>query len=66
MYPVPQNGLLEGFDIALKDDDLGQIFIERVVKPSPEFDRYLFHYRREVLAKSSVKFNGKTEEEQSL
>lgn len=54
MYPVPQNGLPEGFDIILKDDELGQILVEGLVKPSPEFDRYLYHYRREVLAKSSA------------
>lgn len=35
--------------------------IEELVKPSPEFDQYLFEHRDEILAKQSAEFDAKME-----
>lgn len=59
LLPVPEKYLLEGFDIALKNDDAKNLLIEEQVKSSPEFDQYLFDHREEILAKQSAEFNAK-------
>ena len=60
-YPVPEKYLLEGFDIAFKDDETEQLLIEELVKTSPEFDQYLFDHRDEILEKKSAEFSAKME-----
>lgn len=42
-----------------RDGDGKQAVIEELVKPSPEFDQYLFDHRDEILAKQSAEFNAK-------
>lgn len=61
MFPVPEKYLLEGFDIAFKDDSTRALLIEELVKSSSEFDKDLFDHRDEILAKQSAEFNAKME-----
>lgn len=42
-----------------RDGDGKQAVIEELVKPSPEFDQYLFDHRDEILAQKSAEFNAK-------
>lgn len=42
-----------------RDGDGKQAVIEELVKPSPEFDQYLFDHRDEILAKQSAESNTK-------
>lgn len=61
MLPVPEEYLLEGFDIAFKDKETENLLIEELVKTSPEFDQYFFDHRDEILVKQSAEFNAKME-----
>ena len=58
-YPVPQKYLDEDLSFMTKDPETEQLLIEELVKPSPEFDQYLFDHRDEILAKQSAEFNAK-------
>ena len=51
LYEVP-NEYVDNF--RWRDGDGKQALIEELVKNSPEFDRYLFEHREEILAKQSV------------
>lgn len=56
MTPIPEKYLYKGLVVA---DDDRKLLIEELVKPSPEFDQYLFDHRDEILAKQSAEFNAK-------
>lgn len=58
IYKVPEKYWLNGLDFLITDDSK-QLLIEELVKPSPEFDQYLFDHRDEILAKQSAEFNAK-------
>lgn len=58
-YPVPQKYLDEDLSFMTKDSETEQLLIEELVKPSPEFDQYLFDHRDEILAQKSAEFNAK-------
>ena len=57
-YEVPLRFLVSEKCPLIKND-LKNRFIEELVKPSPEFDQYLFDHRDEILAKQSAEFNAK-------
>lgn len=58
--PVPINYIQENEILTDKElDDKKIIIIEELVKPSPEFDQYLFEHRDEILSKQSAEFNAK-------
>lgn len=40
-----------------RDGDGKQALIEELVKPSPEFDQYLFDHREEILSQKNAKYN---------
>lgn len=56
--PVPDEFLV-GESKMVINKELKQQFIDEYVKPSPEFDQYLFDHRDEILAKQSAEFNAK-------
>ena len=60
-YKVPSEYLDESLTFRLKGlkDDKGtrQKLYDELVKPSPEFDQYLFDHRDEILARNSAHFN---------
>lgn len=58
IYPVPEE-YLGGSSKTFIKKDLENQFINKFIKPSPEFDQYLFDHRDEILAKQSVEFNDK-------
>ena len=51
---VPEEYLASRFSIK---KDLEEEFIEKYIKPSPEFDQYLFDHREEILSQKNVEFN---------
>lgn len=58
MMPVPtkyiqENEILTNKELANKT----VMLIEELVKPSPEFDQYLFNHREEILAKKNTAFD---------
>lgn len=59
MLPVPKKYLLDGYDIALKSDNSEQLLREELVKSSPEFDKYLFDHRDEILSQKKADLNAK-------
>ena len=54
LSPVPDEFLDEKCDIAFKSDEVEEQFINEYIKPSPEFDQYLFDHRDEDLAARSA------------
>ena len=56
VYPVPDEYLKSKFSV---DPNKKDEFIEKYVKPSPEFDPYLFEHRDEILAYESTELNRK-------
>jgi hypothetical protein len=50
MYPVPEKYWLDGLDFSITRESK-KLLREELVKPSPEFDQYLFDHRDEDLAK---------------
>lgn len=58
MTPIPEKYLYKGLVIA---DDDRKLLIEELVKPSPEFDQYLFDHRDEILAQKSDEYMAKME-----
>lgn len=58
IYKVPGKYWLDGMDFIITNESK-QLLIEELVKPSPEFDQYLFDHRDEILAKQSAEFNAK-------
>lgn len=59
MLPVPIEFLYEELDCFFKNEDLKHSFIENTIKPSPEFDQYLFDHRDEILSQKSADLNAK-------
>lgn len=57
-YKVPEEYLISK-SVPIIKDSAKQQFIEELVKPSPEFDQYLFDHREEILAKQNAEFNQK-------
>lgn len=53
-YPVPNEYLDCEFSV---DPNKKEEFIEKYIKPSPEFDPYLFEHRDEILARENMKLN---------
>lgn len=53
-YPVPNEYLDCEFSV---DPNKEEEFIEKYIKPSPEFDPYLFEHRDEILARENMKLN---------
>lgn len=60
IYKVPEKYWLEGLDFLITDDS-EQLLIEELVKPSPEFDQYLFDHRDEILAQKSQEYQNAME-----
>ena len=58
VYPVPDEFLV-GESKMVINKNLKQQFINEYIKTSPEFDRYLFDHRDEILAKQSAEFDAK-------
>ena len=58
-YPVPQQYLLNDACLTFKDKESEQLLIEELVKPSPEFDQYLFDHRDEILSQKHEEFQAK-------
>ena len=56
--PVPDEFLV-GESKMVINKNLKQQFINEYIKTSPEFDRYLFDHRDEILAKQSAEFDAK-------
>lgn len=56
LYEIPHE-YIDNF--RWRDGDGKQAVIEELVKPSPEFDQYLFDHREENLAKQNAEFNQK-------
>jgi len=59
-YRVPTEYLNESLPFLLKGKDNSetkQKLYDELVKPSPEFDQYLFDHRDEILARNSAHFN---------
>lgn len=54
--PVPRQFLSCEFSI---NNELKEQFINEYIKTSPEFDKYLFEHRDEILAKQSADFDTK-------
>ena len=61
IYPVPKEFLDKDLDCFFVNDDIEKQFIDKYIKPSPEFDQYLFDHREEILEKQSAEFNAKME-----
>lgn len=57
-FPIPEKYWLNGLNFLI-NDELENLLIEELVKPSPEFDQYLFDHKNEILAKQSAEFNAK-------
>ena len=53
VYPIPEEFLEGRFFIK---DEKKQQFIEEYIKPSPEFDQYLFDHRDEILDKQNAEY----------
>lgn len=60
VYPIPEKYWLDG-DSSFISNEQEKLLREELVKTSPEFDRYLFEHRDEILAKQSAEFNAKME-----
>ena len=58
VYPVPDEFLV-GESKMVINKNLKQQFINEYIKTSPEFDRYIFDHRDEILAKQSAEFDAK-------
>ena len=54
VYEVPRK-YIDNF--RWRDGDGKQALLEEVIKPSPEFDPYLFEHRDEILARENMKLN---------
>lgn len=52
VYPIPDEYCKDKYSI---DPDKKDEFIEKYIKPSPEFDPYLFEHRDEILARENMK-----------
>lgn len=59
--PIPNIFLDKDLDCCFKDKATEQQFIDEYIKVSPEFDKYLFDHRDELLAKKSAEFDAKME-----
>lgn len=59
-YKVPTEFLISESVPIIKSDSKQQ-FIEKYIISSPEFDKYLFDHRDEILSKQSAEFNAKME-----
>lgn len=53
VYPIPEEYCKDKYSI---DPNKKEKFIEEYVKPSPEFDPYLFEHRDEILTRENMKF----------
>ena len=59
-YKVPEEYLDMSLPFMLKDDkETKHKLYEELVKPSSEFDQYLFDHREEILVKQNAEFNQK-------
>ena len=54
VYEVPRK-YIDNF--RWRDGDGKQALLDEIIKPSPEFDPYLFEHRDEILARENMKFN---------
>lgn len=54
IYEVPHE-YIDNF--RWRDGDGKQALLEEIIKPSPEFDPYLFEHRDEILARENMKLN---------
>lgn len=54
VYEVPRK-YIDNF--RWRDGDGKQALLKEVIKPSPEFDLYLFEHRDEILARENMKLN---------
>ena len=57
-FPVPERYWLDGLDFLITNDSK-KLLREELVKPSPEFDQYLFDHRDEILSKQSAQLDAK-------
>ena len=55
VYLAPEKYQSGEFDAMIPKNEL--ILQEELVKPSPEFDQYMFDHREEILSKKSAEFN---------
>ncbi len=55
VYPVPQKYWLDGENFMISDDQ-EELLREELVKPSPEFDQYLFEHRDEIIARKTMEY----------